>query len=87
MTFIVATNVIASRPSERRPTGMPHACAKIFPVVEFVNSLLEIFGFSRMVTFICKQEPGCKSLGNYCMRPDTTILKTNLLTFSPSIDL
>ena len=28
MTFIVATNVIASRPPERRPTGTPHACAK-----------------------------------------------------------
>ena len=29
MTFIVATNVIASRPPERRPTGTPHARAKI----------------------------------------------------------
>jgi len=28
MTFIVATNVIASRPPERRPTGTPHARAK-----------------------------------------------------------
>ena len=27
MTFIVATNVIASRPPERRPTGTPHAHA------------------------------------------------------------
>ena len=25
MTFIVATNVVASRPPERRPTGTPHA--------------------------------------------------------------
>ena len=29
MTFIVATNVVASRPPERRPTGTPHARAKI----------------------------------------------------------
>ena len=29
MTFIVATNVIASRPPERRPTGTPHARANI----------------------------------------------------------
>ena len=29
MTFIVATNVIAIRPPERRPTGTPHARAKI----------------------------------------------------------
>ena len=29
MTFIVATNVIASRPPERRPTGTPHTRAKI----------------------------------------------------------
>ena len=28
MTFIVATNVIASRPPERRPTGTPHSRAK-----------------------------------------------------------
>ena len=28
MTFVVATNVIASRPPERRPTGTPRACAK-----------------------------------------------------------
>ena len=28
MTFIVATNVIASRPPERRPTGTLHARAK-----------------------------------------------------------
>ena len=27
--FIVATNVIASRPPERRPTGTPHARANI----------------------------------------------------------
>ena len=27
MTIIVATNVIASRPPERWPTGMPHARA------------------------------------------------------------
>ena len=28
MSFLVATNVVASRPPERRPTGMPHARAK-----------------------------------------------------------
>ena len=27
MTFIVATNVVASRPPKRRPTGTPHARA------------------------------------------------------------
>ena len=27
MKFIVATNVVASRPPERRPTGTPHASA------------------------------------------------------------
>ena len=30
MTFIVATNVNASRPPERRPTGTPHV-----PIVNF----------------------------------------------------
>ena len=29
MSFLVATNVIASRPPERRPTGTPHARANI----------------------------------------------------------
>ena len=29
MTFIVATNVVASRPPERQPTGTPHACANM----------------------------------------------------------
>ena len=28
MSFLVATNVVASRPPERRPTGTPHARAK-----------------------------------------------------------
>ena len=32
MTFIVATNVVASRPPERRPTGTPHARANIFSI-------------------------------------------------------
>ena len=29
MTFIVATNIIASWPPERQPTGTPHTRAKI----------------------------------------------------------
>ena len=29
MTFIVATNGVASRPPKHRPTGTPIACAKI----------------------------------------------------------
>ena len=33
MTFIVATNVIASRPPERRPTGTPHARANSYILV------------------------------------------------------
>ena len=31
MAFIVATNVVASRPPERRPTGTPTARAKMKP--------------------------------------------------------
>ena len=34
MTFIVATNVIASRPPECRPTGTPHARTKIVKIIE-----------------------------------------------------
>ena len=29
-SFIVAINVVASRPAKRRPTGTPHARANIF---------------------------------------------------------
>ena len=29
MMFIVATNVVTSRPPERWPTGTPHACANL----------------------------------------------------------
>ena len=37
MTFIVATNVIASRPPERRPTGTAHARANcIISIVKTV---------------------------------------------------
>ena len=34
MLFILATNVIASRPPERRPTGTPHTRAKIASLIE-----------------------------------------------------
>ena len=37
MTFIVATNVIASRPLERRPTGTPHARAKIMQIEDDIG--------------------------------------------------
>ena len=35
MLFLVATNVVASRPPECRPTGMPQARAKILRFVKF----------------------------------------------------
>ena len=45
MPFLVATNVVASRPPERRPTGMPYA-KKMFQVIcsvkiaRFINIFL-----------------------------------------------
>ena len=39
MTFIVATNVIASRLPERRPTGTPHARAKRMSFLVATTSL------------------------------------------------
>ena len=41
MTFIVATNVIASRPPKRRPTGPLHARAKKYDILakESANDL------------------------------------------------
>ena len=45
MSFLVATNVVASRPPERRPTGTLHARANIFSWLPFsvFCMLTEIF--------------------------------------------
>ena len=43
MTFIVPTNVVASRPSERQPTGMPHACANRENLEHWENLELKVF--------------------------------------------
>ena len=43
MTFIVATNVVASRPPERRRTGTPHAHAKIMAFLVATTSLPAVY--------------------------------------------
>ena len=40
MLFLVATSVDASRPPERQPTGMPHACANYLKYTDLHNPLL-----------------------------------------------
>ena len=55
MSFLVATNVVASRPPERRPTGTPHAYA-IFCTHEILSvmegemgvNIPELFGQPEM---------------------------------------
>ena len=55
MMFLVATNVVASRPPERRPTGTPHAYA-IFCTHEILSvmegemgvNIPELFGQPEM---------------------------------------
>ena len=42
MTILVAINVIASRPPERRPTGTPHARANLRCMIRVVRYLLKI---------------------------------------------
>ena len=37
MTFIVATNVVASRPPEHRPTGTPHARANKITFIMYTS--------------------------------------------------
>ena len=44
MTFIVTTNIV-SRPPERRPTGTPHARAKIF--LNLLTLSLKYLGFQE----------------------------------------
>ena len=53
MTFIVATNVLASRPPERRPTGTPHARAKraLTPCYWFLPSTFTKYFFSFDYSF------------------------------------
>ena len=50
MTFIVATNVVASRPPKRRPTGTPHARANF---IALIYSTKKTLGYRRScwVTF------------------------------------
>ena len=43
MTFIVATNVVASRPPERRRTGTPYAHAKIMAFLVATTSLPAVY--------------------------------------------
>ena len=57
MTFIVATNVIASRPPERRPTGTPHARANCRSENKWKWKLT-----GKM---LCKKKFGLKKIGTY----------------------
>ena len=53
MTFIVATNVVASQPPEHRRTGTPHAHAKIMAFLVATTSLPAIYrpnGYARTTT-------------------------------------
>ena len=43
MMFIVATNVVASRPPERRPTGTPHARANYGNFIDSRYAKSQIF--------------------------------------------
>ena len=49
MMILVDTNIVASRPTEHRPTGMPTACAffgpKFFASKDFVDQNSIIFDF------------------------------------------
>ena len=46
MSLLVATNVVASRPPERRPTGTPHTRANIMQVVS-EDSVIKLLIFLR----------------------------------------
>ena len=48
MSEIVATNIIASRPPKRLPTGMPTACANRFFLGHLVK-LLEMYTLEYML--------------------------------------
>ena len=60
MMFRVATNVVASRPPERRPTGTPHARANFRLLV---HPLLIDFGEGSCSSSCCDREK-TKSIPN-----------------------
>ena len=45
MTFIVANNVVASRPPERQPTGMPTTCANTYAYLQEIAKLSSSWKF------------------------------------------
>ena len=51
MSFILATNVVASQPPERRPTGTPHARAKSPALVHQWTVQSPIIGPYNFLTF------------------------------------
>ena len=56
MLFLVATNVDASRPPERRQTGKPHACANFINVFCPLLPLLPRF-IKRLQVLVIKSLP------------------------------
>ena len=62
MMFIVATNIVASWPTKRRPTGMPHASAKIvlfLLLIKFYSVRMTIFVFESSYSHFltCESQP------------------------------
>ena len=50
MSFLVATNIVASRPSDHRPTGMPHALANNYEIKKYhILPVLVTWWLSGMV--------------------------------------
>ena len=55
MMFLVATNVVASRPSERRPTGTPHARANRPPIHASLDNFTKELSFSFLLFLSAKE--------------------------------
>ena len=79
MTFIVATNVVASRPPERRPTGTPHARANLtdFLITLLILTVLDpeiVFSFLKGSEFFHHL---CTSPSNTCIVGHQKLMKTS----------
>ena len=66
ITFIVATNVVASRPPKRRPTGKPHARANIF----FLENRTRAKKYQGKTSVRCRKSvgllfPGCHTCSHF----------------------
>ena len=92
MLFLVATNVVASRPPERRSTGTPHPCAKnvILKAVPGLNLGNTSHSYSILYCFfsysvLLEAQEACQSFCYFVCSFDCPFAHSSVLYFIFSI--